>query len=84
MIKKLRHKFRDNGIFWMAFHDMLENFRWIYRTRLFDEHWITTQRWTSISVPWLGGHLKERFIVEVQHKDTVVIVLSQVCTVSLQ
>ncbi|KAL9561422.1 hypothetical protein ACKAV7_014777 [Fusarium commune] len=77
MMKKLRHKFRDDGTFWMSFHDMLENFRWIYRTRLFDKRWTATQRWMSVGVPWLGGYLKKRFIVEVQQEGMVVLVLSQ-------
>jgi hypothetical protein len=67
-MKKLRHKFRDDGTFWMSFHDMLENFRWIYRTRLFDKRWTATQRWMSVDLPWLGGYLKKRFIVEVQQE----------------
>ncbi|RSL81992.1 hypothetical protein CEP52_017069 [Fusarium oligoseptatum] len=50
MMEKLRHKFSDNGTFWMSFHDMLDNFRWIYRTRLFDEGWITVQRWMSVNL----------------------------------
>jgi hypothetical protein len=83
MMKKLQHKFSDDGTFWMSFHDMLENFRWIYRTRLFDESWTATQRWMSVGVPWLGGYLKKRFIVEVQQEGMVVLVLSQVCTLRL-
>ncbi|KAJ4248090.1 hypothetical protein NW762_012860 [Fusarium torreyae] len=77
MMEKLRHKFKDDGTFWMSFDDVLENFRWIYRTRLFDERWITTQRWMSVDVPWLGGHLKKKFVVEIQHRGIVVFVLSQ-------
>lgn len=80
---KLRYKFKNDGTFWMSFQDVLENFDWIYRTRLFDEHWMTTQRWISTSVPWLGGQSKKTFVINVQHKDNVVIVLSQVCTLNL-
>ncbi|KAI8682544.1 Calpain catalytic domain-containing protein [Fusarium sp. Ph1] len=77
MMEKLWHKFSDNGTFWMSFHDMLDNFRWIYRTRLFDEGWITAQRWMSVNVPWLGGYLDKRFVIEVQKGGMAVIVLSQ-------
>jgi hypothetical protein len=78
MMEKLRHKFKDNGTFWMSFHDMIESFHWIYKTRLLDERWVATQQWMSISVPWLGGYLKRRFLIEVKQKGLVVLVLSQV------
>jgi hypothetical protein len=77
-MKKLRHKFKNDGTFWMSFQDMLDSFRWIYKTRLFVNHWKTTQHWISISVPWLGGHLRKRFFIKVLHKGIVVIILSQV------
>lgn len=75
----LHHEFGDNGIFWMTYEDMVENFKYIYRTRLFDRGWSMAQKWTSIAVPWLPGFLKKRFIVDIEKKGTVVIVLSQVC-----
>ncbi|KAF4997709.1 hypothetical protein FDECE_12016 [Fusarium decemcellulare] len=78
MMEKLRHKFSDNGTFWMSFPDMLDNFRWVYRTRLFDERWKIVQRWMSVDVPWLGGDLKKRFTIEVHEQGMIVIVLSQV------
>ncbi|KAJ3522261.1 hypothetical protein NM208_g12934 [Fusarium decemcellulare] len=77
MIQKLRHEFGDDGIFWMSYNDMLDNFKWIYRTRLFDERWTVAQQWTSVSVAWLTGYLKKKFIVEVKEEGMVVIVLSQ-------
>ncbi|KAM0430598.1 hypothetical protein ACHAPT_005950 [Fusarium lateritium] len=77
MVQKLRYKFGDDGVWWMSFNDMLDNFDWIHRTRLFDERWTVAQQWTSVSVPWLTGYLKKKFIVEVKEEGTVVIVLSQ-------
>ncbi|ENH72571.1 Calpain-9 [Fusarium oxysporum f. sp. cubense race 1] len=77
MIRKLRHQFGDDGIFWMSFSDMLDNFKWMYRTRLFDERWTVAQQWTSVSISWLTGYLKKKFIIEVKEEGMVVIVLSQ-------
>lgn len=82
-INALHHEFGDNGIFWMTYEDMTENFKYIYRTRLFDRGWSMAQKWTSILVPWLPGFLKKRFIVDIKEKSTVVIVLSQVCLFAL-
>lgn len=39
MMKKLDHKFGDDGTFWMLYEDMLEMFKFLHRTRLFDEKW---------------------------------------------
>lgn len=79
MIQKLRHEFGDDGIFWMSYDDVLVHFKWLYRTRLFDQRWTVVQQWTSIRVSWLTGYLKKRFIIEVKEEGMVVIVLSQVC-----
>lgn len=78
MIKKLRHEFGDDGVFWMSYEDVLMTFRWLYRTRLFDERWTVVQQWTSVRVSWVTGYLKKKFIVEVKEAGLVVIVLSQV------
>ncbi|ESU06897.1 hypothetical protein FGSG_01569 [Fusarium graminearum PH-1] len=77
MIKKLKHEFGDDGVFWMSFGDMLDNFKWMYRTRLFDERWTVAQQWLSISISWLTGYLKKKFVIEVEEEGMVVIVLSQ-------
>ncbi|CAF3479043.1 unnamed protein product [Fusarium graminearum] len=77
MIKKLKHEFGDDGVFWMSFGDMLDNFKWMYRTRLFDERWTVAQQWLSISISWLTGYLKKKFVIEVEEEGMVAIVLSQ-------
>ncbi|RGP64102.1 hypothetical protein FLONG3_9648 [Fusarium longipes] len=77
MIKKLKHEFGDDGVFWMTFNDMLDNFKWMYRTRLFDERWTVAQQWLSVSISWLTGYLKKKFVIEVEEEGMVVIVLSQ-------
>ncbi|KAI8654446.1 Calpain catalytic domain-containing protein [Fusarium keratoplasticum] len=76
-MKQLRHEFGDNGTFWMMYDDILENFEYIYRTRLFNSQWNMVQKWMSVQVPWLPGFLKKRFIIEVKEKSTVVVTLSQ-------
>jgi hypothetical protein len=77
-MKQLRHEFGDNGTFWMMYDDILENFEYIYRTRLFNSQWTMVQKWMSVQVPWLPGFLKKRFIIEIKEKSTVVVTLSQV------
>lgn len=78
ILKKLGHEFRDDGVFWMAFEDVLSNFKWIHRTRLFDERWTVAQQWMSTSVSWVPGFLKSKFVVEIKKEGMVVIVLSTV------
>lgn len=39
MMKRLNHKFGDDGTFWMLYEDMLETFKFLHRTRLFDDQW---------------------------------------------
>jgi hypothetical protein len=78
MIQKLRYRFGDDGSWWMSYNDMLDNFVWIHRTRVFDKRWTVAQQWTSVNVPWLSGYLKKKFIVEVKEEGIVVIALSQV------
>ncbi|EEU44118.1 uncharacterized protein NECHADRAFT_30057 [Fusarium vanettenii 77-13-4] len=77
MIQKLRYRFGDDGSWWMSYNDMLDNFVWIHRTRVFDKRWTVAQQWTSVNVPWLSGYLKKKFIIEVKEEGIVVITLSQ-------
>lgn len=62
----------------MSFQDVMRIFKYIYRTRLFDEKWTVVQQWNSINVGWIAGYLNTKFVFEVKKAGTVVIVLSQV------
>ena len=77
-LKKLNHKFGDDGIFWMSFNDLLSNFMFIHRTRIFDEKWTVVQHWTSVNISWVTGYLNHKFVVEIKKAGPVVFVLCQV------
>ncbi|KAF3763923.1 hypothetical protein M406DRAFT_95460 [Cryphonectria parasitica EP155] len=76
-MKKLDYKFGDDGVFWMLYEDMLETFKYLHRTRLFDEKWTVIQQWTSCDVSWITGYSRSSFIIEAKRPGIVVIVLSQ-------
>ena len=78
MIQRLRHEFADDGVFWMSFDDVLSNFEFLHRTRLFDERWTIAQQWTSSPISWVPGYLKTKFVIEVKRAGLTVIVLSTV------
>jgi hypothetical protein len=76
----LKHKFGDDGIFWIPYDDFLRRFNGIWRTRLFTPDWNVTQHWTTIQVPWSSEYIDTKFEF-VQPKATcAVIVLSQLDT----
>jgi CTP:phosphocholine cytidylyltransferase-like protein len=64
----------------MSFKDMLDNFMYIHRTRLFDKRWTVVQQWTSTNITWVTGYLQNKFELEVKKAGPVVIVLAQVST----
>ena len=77
-IKKLNHRFGDDGEFWMSYNDLCRKFETLHRTRLFDDTWVVVQQWTSVNVSWVSGYLTTKFVIEIHKAGTVVIVLSQV------
>ncbi|KKY29498.1 putative calpain-1 catalytic subunit [Diaporthe ampelina] len=79
-MEKLDHRFSNDGIFWMEYGDTLQTFRFIYRTRLFDEEWTVIQQWASCSVSWVTGYLRTKFILDVKKAGMVVIVMAQLDT----
>jgi hypothetical protein len=78
-MKKLNHRFGDDGEFWMSYSDLCRKFETLHRTRLFDDGWFVVQQWTSIAVSYVSGYLTTKFIIDVKKPGTVVLVLSQVC-----
>ncbi|CAG8953395.1 hypothetical protein HYFRA_00010143 [Hymenoscyphus fraxineus] len=76
-MQKLDHKFGDDGIFWMTYEDLLITFQTFDRTRLFTDEWEVTQKWTSITVPWVIEYNDTKFSFTLEKKTSVVIVLSQ-------
>jgi hypothetical protein len=77
-MKKLNHRFGDDGEFWMSYNDMCHIFPTLHRTRFFGTDWLVVQQWTSVHVSWVSGYLTTKFVVEVKKAGIVVIVLSQV------
>ena len=76
-MQDLQHRFSDDkGAFWMSYEDMLDKFACIQRTRLFDDSWTITQRWTSINVPFTEEINQTEFRVTIEKDSPVVIVLS--------
>lgn len=76
-MNKLNYRFGDDGIFWMAYDDMLKRFDLLDRTRLFDKDWTVVQAWTSVSVAWVTGFLTTKFQVEIKKAGPTVFVLAQ-------
>ncbi|EHK19859.1 uncharacterized protein TRIVIDRAFT_123651, partial [Trichoderma virens Gv29-8] len=78
IMKKINNESLNNGVFWMSFDDVLDNFKWLYKTRLFDDHWNLTQKWIQTSVPWVPTLLPTIFLVDITEPALVVFALSQV------
>ncbi|KAI1363222.1 cysteine proteinase [Xylaria arbuscula] len=79
---------RNNGnlpnkgsTFWVTYEELLYNFKYITRTRLFrDPNWYCSQVWSGIEVPWCH----ERFQVRLEWDSPIIMVLSQLDTRSFR
>jgi hypothetical protein len=76
-MKKLNHRFGDDGVFWISYKDLLRTYQHFDRTRLFGPEWTVSQQWTSVNVPWSVDYLDTKFKIHLAKGGPVVIVLSQ-------
>ncbi|KAL4792446.1 hypothetical protein BDV19DRAFT_380821 [Aspergillus venezuelensis] len=79
-MKKLNHKFGNDGFFWISYEDLLKKYQHFDRTRLFGPEWTITQQWTSLNVPWSADYHTTKFKLDVTKAGPVVLVLSQLDT----
>lgn len=76
-LKKLDHKFGDDGEFWISYDDFLRKFQTVDRTRLFDKDWQVAQIWTTLVIPWMVEYHETYFAFSLMSSGPVVLVLSQ-------
>ncbi|KAI0420583.1 hypothetical protein F5X98DRAFT_361668 [Xylaria grammica] len=76
-LKKLDHRFGDDGNFWISYDDLLRKYQAFDRTRLFGDDWKVTQIWTTVSVPWTFDYHDTYFTFSLAKTGPVVLVLSQ-------
>ncbi|KAK3945968.1 calpain family cysteine protease [Diplogelasinospora grovesii] len=76
-MKKLDHKFGDDGAFWISYKDLLRKYQAFDRTRLFGPDWKVTSIWTTLSVPWTHKYHDTKFSFTLARPGPVVLVLSQ-------
>ena len=76
--KLLKHEDKDDGIFWISYRDLLRNYAYLHRTRIFDASWTVAQLWTNFTVPLLSSDTYEKtFKFTLPKAATTVLVLSQ-------
>lgn len=73
----LKHRFGDDGMFWISYKDFLRKYQSLDRTRLFGPEWSICQQWTTANVPWSADYNDTKFSVTVTKPGPVVVVLSQ-------
>lgn len=77
-LQRLEHKFGDDGVFWMRYRDFLNNFKYVDRTRVFDDSWFTSQAWAAVQVPFYNLEYQQtKFTIEAPEDTETVITLSQ-------
>jgi hypothetical protein len=76
-MRRLNHKFGDDGVFWISYKDLLRHYQHFDRTRLFGPEWTVSQQWTSVNVPWSVDYLDTKFKIRLSKPSPVVIVLQQ-------
>ncbi|KAK4191545.1 putative calpain-1 catalytic subunit [Podospora australis] len=76
-MKKLNHKFGDDGAFWISYKDLLRKYQTFERTRLFGPEWKIRSMWTTLNVTWAPEYHTTKFTFKLEKSGPVVIVLSQ-------
>ncbi|KAK4452386.1 calcium-dependent cysteine-type endopeptidase [Podospora aff. communis PSN243] len=76
-LRKLDHRFGDDGAFWISYKELLRKYQNFDRTRLFGPDWKVTSIWTTLSVPWTIEYHETKFAFSLAKPGPVVIVLSQ-------
>ncbi|OAA39022.1 calpain-like protein [Beauveria brongniartii RCEF 3172] len=76
-MRKLGHKFGEDGEFWICYQDLLRHFQIFERVRLFGPEWNVSQIWTTLHVPWVEEYNETYFTFTTTQSGPVVIVLSQ-------
>jgi hypothetical protein len=77
-MKKLDHRFGDDGEFWISYETFLQRFSSLHCVRLLTSEWEATQKWISLSVPPVLDYHKTKFFFTLEKTSPVVLVLSQV------
>lgn len=75
---ELNHKFGNDSVFWISYHDLLRKYQHFDRTRLFMDSpdWRLTQKWIGVEVPW-KAEFEQKFRIVLKKESPVVLVLSQ-------
>ncbi|KAH6690299.1 hypothetical protein F5X68DRAFT_229634 [Plectosphaerella plurivora] len=76
-LKRLGHKFGDDGSFWISYADLLKKYCIFDMTRLFGSEWKTSCIWTSLQVPWTVCYHDTHFAFTLSKPGKVVLVLAQ-------
>lgn len=76
-MKKLGHKFGEDGEFWICYEDLLRHYQCFERVRLFGPDWNVSQIWTTLHVPWVQEYNETHFSFTTTQSGPVVIVVSQ-------
>lgn len=76
-MRKLGHKFGEDGEFWICYQDLLRHFQIFERVRLFGPEWNVSQIWTTLHIPWVEEYNETYFTFTTTQSGPVVIVLSQ-------
>jgi hypothetical protein len=77
-MKRLGHRFGDDGEFWISYESFLQRFSSIQCVRLLSSEFEATQKWISLNVPFVYDYHKTKFVFTLEKASPVVLVLSQV------